>query len=108
MYITLGCDNVQKQLSKWQGCLLFGALVSPFKAVASIAQIVSGAVITVFAILGAIISCNQWDALQYALTGGQDFAFGWVHLAYSIFNFFTLGAGGCLVEKSKSCFCCLQ
>lgn len=93
--------EVQRQLSEWQATPVVGPLVvSPIKAVVSLAETIVGVVGTIFfGFLSALTGLTSDDLIGYTFKSMGHVGLGLAGLAYSIANFATLGIVGYSIEK---------
>lgn len=102
--------GVQDILSCAQSCCCIpGALfISPIKALFSLAQMIVGLAITVFAGAGYIF-CQLVDSnrsltyLTWTLFGLEMVGSGLWHAVYAILNIVTLGIAACIIENGRRC-----
>ncbi len=93
--------NVQRQLSVAQSYPIVGPLiVSPCKALVSLAQIIGGFISGIFLGIAAVFACgNQWTLERFVESFGHV-SLGSLSLGYSIANILTLGIIGWQIENA--------
>lgn len=99
--------NPHKHLNNLQAFGGCGPLVvSPFKGIVSLFQVVSGLAIAIFCSIVFLVKGCANDWIDYSVKGMIDVMLGWLHLAYSILNMLTLGIASCVVQSLGSVTAC--
>jgi len=102
MYETSAFNNVQNTLSRAQAMPLVGMLVSPIKALVSVAQIVSGIAASFFLTCIGVATVNPFVLCLAASFLKEDVGGGLKHLFYAAVNMATFTLAGFCIEAPKA------